>query len=94
MIFTFKRNDFLGGPREMRFRSMQPVTIRTSSDSLRVTARHSAPAPCDAFLDFDPILPGWPEERGDEGEQRDLDSTPAATPPDKSQIAESHRSPN
>ena len=46
---------------------MQPVTLIVSHNALRIIAGHFPPAPSDAFLDFDPILPGWPEEPGSEG---------------------------
>ena len=73
---------------------MQPARIIASSESVPITVRHSAAAPCNAFLDFDPILPGWPEEPGGEDGQRDLSSASVATPPEKSQIAVSKRRPS
>ena len=73
---------------------MQPSRIIASSESVPVTVWHSAAAPCNAFLDFDPILPGWPEEPAEEDGQRDPSSASVATPPVKPRIAVSKRRPS
>ena len=68
---------------------MQPVIQIVSPKAVRIVGRHFAPAPCDAFLDFDPILPGWPEERANEGDKPDLHFASAVTPPDRSSTPQS-----
>ena len=40
---------------------MHHSNARASSQEVRVTPPVAPPPPHDAFLDFDPILPGWPE---------------------------------
>jgi len=68
---------------------MHPVIQIISPKAVRIVARHCAPAPCDAFLDFDPILPGWPEERANEGDKPDLHFASAATPLNRSSSTQS-----
>jgi hypothetical protein len=71
---------------------MQPVTLIASHKALRIIAGHSPPPPSDAFLDFDPILSGWPEEPGDEDTTPRLDFASAVTPLSKTGHAKLIRS--
>ena len=68
---------------------MQPVIQIVSPKAVRIVGRHFAPAPCDAFLDFDPILPGWPEERANEADKPDPHFASAVTPLDRSSSTQS-----
>lgn len=49
---------------------MQHQTIRASYREIRMMPC-GLPPPRDAFLDFDPILPGWPEVQQPEAQQPD-----------------------
>jgi len=42
---------------------MKDLAVRVSNESLRIAHYASRPPPDGAFLDFDPILPGWPESQ-------------------------------
>jgi hypothetical protein len=56
---------------------MQHLTIRESHHDIRMTPCGSPP-PRNAFLDFDPILLGWPEVQESDGIDHSSKRTPEA----------------